>query len=273
MATRPAQPGDRWTVGELAAATGLSVRVLRHWDEIGVARALRTTGGHRYYTATEVSRLYRALALRQMGLRLDEVRALLADADPSPRATLAAHLERVTAELAAGQALRARLVEALDAIDAAAGCHDHGDQRAEHDGDIHAPIDAEQLMKVIEKMTMFDQHLSTGERDWFARRREQVGEQAWQQAMDAWPELIEAVRTEMDAGTEPTDPRLGQLMARWHQLARVFLDDDPQMRTAAGRAWQAMWDQHSEQLRRSPRVAPPEMWDYVQRARDAHSST
>lgn len=245
-------------MGELAAATGLSVRVLRHWDEIGVVPASRTLAGHRSYTASEATRLYRALALRQMGLRLDDVKALLADADPSPRATLAAHLERVDTQLTAGQALRARLVEALNTLDEPARGHDDGD----------TAFDIEQLMKVIEKMTMFDQHLTTQQQEWFARRRQQVGEQTWQRALDAWPELIDAVRAEMDAGTDPSHPRVQELMTRWAKLQQVFLDDDPEMRTAAGRAWQAMWDQHPGQLRRSPRLAPPEMWDYIQRARD-----
>ncbi len=88
----------RWSVGELARATGLSVRVLRHWDDIGLVSPARTTGGHRCYSTAEVTRLYQALALRQMGLRLDQVAALLTDADPSPRATLRAHLERVEAD-------------------------------------------------------------------------------------------------------------------------------------------------------------------------------
>lgn len=246
-------------MGDLAAATGLSVRVLRHWDEIGVVPASRTPGGHRCYTASEVTRLYRALALRQMGLRLDEVKTLLDDADPSPRATLAAHLERLDTQLAAGQSLRARLVEAINSLDEAG---------RRHDDDVTTAVDTEQLMKVIEKMTMFDQHLTIQQQDWFTRRRQQVGEQTWQQSLDAWPELIDAVRAEMDAGTDPTHPRVQKLMTRWAELQQVFLDDDPEMRTASGQAWQAMWDQHPDQLRQSSRVAPPEMWDYIQRARD-----
>lgn len=76
-------------------------------------------------------------------------------------------------------------------------------------------------------------------------------------------------RAEIDAGTDPADPRVQQLIRRWEELQRVFLGDSADMRTATGRAWQTIWDQHPEQLRESSRVAPPEMWDYVQRARDA----
>ena len=255
----------RWSVGELARATGLSVRVLRHWDEIGLVSPARTTGGHRCYSSTEVTRLYRALALRQMGLRLDQVAALLADADPSPRATLRAHLEGVEADLAARRALRDRLVEVLDALDASTR------GRATDDHDADPEVDVALLMGVIEKMTMFEQHLSLEQRAWFTQRREEVGEQAWRDAIEQWPELITAVRAEMDAGTDPADTRVQELMRRWDELRRVFLDDDAEVRTAAGQAWQAMWDQHPDQLRASPRVAPPEMWDYVQRAHNAKS--
>jgi hypothetical protein len=73
----------------------------------------------------------------------------------------------------------------------------------------------------------------------------------------------------MDAGTDPADARVQELVDRWNELSRVFLDDSPEMRTAAGRAWQAMWKQNPEQFRNSPRLASPEMWQFVQRAQAA----
>jgi DNA-binding transcriptional MerR regulator len=225
--------------------------MLRHFDELGLVSPARTSSGHRRYRSEDVTRLYRVLALRQMGLRLAEVDALLADSDPSPRATLIAQLERVEAALVAQQALRDRLVEVLAALDAT------------------STVNTDQLIGVIEKMTMFDRHLSDDQRAWFTRRREQIGEQAWQEAIDQWPELVSAVQAEMDAGTDPADPRVQELMARWGQLQRIFLGDSTEMRTAAGRAWQAMWDQHADELRGSPRLAPPEMWHFIQRAQAA----
>jgi hypothetical protein len=55
-------------------------------------------------------------------------------------------------------------------------------------------------------------------------------------------------------------------MDRWEELQRVFVDDSTAICTASGRAWQDMRDQHPEQLRGSSHVAPPETWDYIQRA-------
>ncbi|PVZ12869.1 methyltransferase domain-containing protein [Actinomycetospora cinnamomea] len=102
------------TVGELAEATGLSVRVLRHWDQRGVVSPSRTPAGHRLYDADDVVRLHRAITLRALGLRLDQVAALLDGADPDPAATLRAHLAGVDADLRRRQVVRDRLAEVLD---------------------------------------------------------------------------------------------------------------------------------------------------------------
>jgi DNA-binding transcriptional MerR regulator len=264
---------ENWSVGELARATGLSVRTLRHWDEIGLVSPGRTTGGHRCYTGAEVAQLYQVLALRQMGLGLAQIATLLTDADPSPRDTLRTHLRQVQADLAARQALRDRLVEVLDALDTATGTTKDDDPA---DGLVAADsvvVDSSLLMKVIEKMTMFEQHLTAEQRSWFTHRREQVGEHTWQHAIAQWPELLAALRAEMDAGTDPAHPRVQQLMSRWTDLQRVFLDDSPEMRTAAGHAWQAIWHRHPDQLHESSHLAAPDMWDYIQRAHNARPDT
>ena len=54
-----------WTVSDLAQATGLSQRVLRHWEGLGLVTPARTAAGHRRYGPSEITRLYQALALRQ----------------------------------------------------------------------------------------------------------------------------------------------------------------------------------------------------------------
>jgi DNA-binding transcriptional MerR regulator len=128
-----------WSVGELAAAAGLSVRVLRHWDALGVVSPVRTASGHRRYGPAEVTRLYQALALRRTGLPLERIADLLSARDTAPEATLRSHLDRIERELARTQRLRDRLTEALAAIDS-------------------PPVPGEEdvLMKVIASMTMFD---------------------------------------------------------------------------------------------------------------------
>jgi len=65
---------DHWKVGELARATGLTVRALHHYDELGLlVPSERTFAGYRLYGDRDVRRLYRIVALRGLGLRLDEI--------------------------------------------------------------------------------------------------------------------------------------------------------------------------------------------------------
>ncbi|WP_181798361.1 MerR family transcriptional regulator [Streptomyces sp. WELS2] len=86
-----------FTIGELARATGLSVRTIRYWSDEGVVTPVtRSSGGYRLYDAASAARLELVRTLRELGLGLDEVRTVLAG-------------ERTVAEVAATH------VAALDA--------------------------------------------------------------------------------------------------------------------------------------------------------------
>ncbi|WP_368499219.1 MerR family transcriptional regulator [Herbiconiux sp. A18JL235] len=93
------------TVGATAAVLGLTVRTLHHWDEIGIARPTsRSAAGYRLYTEADLERLRRIVVYRELGLGLDEVRAVLDDpatdvvsALRAQRAQLAERVERLTA--------------------------------------------------------------------------------------------------------------------------------------------------------------------------------
>ncbi|MEV6095613.1 MerR family transcriptional regulator [Nocardia sp. NPDC051981] len=101
-----------WKVGELATEAGLTVRTLHHYDRIGLVRpAGRTKAGHRLYTEADVARLYQVLALRQLGLGLDQIANVLAGTVAMAR-VLAAHRDYLAAQVAATQDLHA-LVAAL----------------------------------------------------------------------------------------------------------------------------------------------------------------
>ncbi len=73
-------------VGELAKRTGLTVRTLHHYDEIGLLKpSLKTESGHRLYTGRDVARLQQVLSLRQLGFSLEQVRDCLDRPGFSPR--------------------------------------------------------------------------------------------------------------------------------------------------------------------------------------------
>ena len=64
-----------WRVGELAGQTGLTVRTLHYYDEIGLlSPSHRSDAGYRLYTAGDVVRLQQIRSLRHLGFALEEIR-------------------------------------------------------------------------------------------------------------------------------------------------------------------------------------------------------
>lgn len=65
-------------IGELADKTGLSLRTIRHYDEIGLLRAsARTEGGFRLYTDDDLARLLLIRRMKPLGFSLEEMADLL----------------------------------------------------------------------------------------------------------------------------------------------------------------------------------------------------
>jgi DNA-binding transcriptional MerR regulator len=88
------------TIGRFADATGLTVKALRHYDEIGLLTPayVDPETGYRYYESAQVEDAVAIRRLRALELPLDEIQSLLrADADAF-RTGLAAHGYHVAAE-------------------------------------------------------------------------------------------------------------------------------------------------------------------------------
>jgi DNA-binding transcriptional MerR regulator len=83
-------------VGELARRTGLTIRTLHHYDEIGLLQpTLHTESGHRLYTAGDVARLQQVLSLRQLGFSLEEIRDCLDRPGFAPLEVIHLHVARL----------------------------------------------------------------------------------------------------------------------------------------------------------------------------------
>jgi DNA-binding transcriptional MerR regulator len=135
--------GRTWRVGELAEQTGLTVRALHHYHEIGLlVPSARTAAGHRLYTSDDVRRLHRIRALRGFGLSLTEIGDLLAGTGPDPRDVLRDQLAQVDERIAVSYRLKHRLLGVLDALD----------KRVEPSG--------EDFVELIEVMTTMEQKLT-----------------------------------------------------------------------------------------------------------------
>lgn len=74
--TPPGPP--QFAIGELATRTGLSVKLIRHWSDLGIAPpAGRSASGYRRYGPEAVARLELARTLRDLGLGPTEIRGVV----------------------------------------------------------------------------------------------------------------------------------------------------------------------------------------------------
>ncbi|HEU4390473.1 MAG TPA: MerR family transcriptional regulator, partial [Blastocatellia bacterium] len=97
-------PRALWKVGELARETGLSIRTLHYYDEIGLLQpSHKTDSGHRLYTSRDVERIQQIVSLKQLGFPLDEIRDMLNRADFSPLRVVEMHLERLREQISLQQ--------------------------------------------------------------------------------------------------------------------------------------------------------------------------
>jgi DNA-binding transcriptional MerR regulator len=104
-----------FSIGDFARHGRVSVRMLRHYDALGLLRPARVdpATGYRSYTAGQLSRLNRIVALKDLGFTLEQVAALLAEEVPVERVRGMLVLRRAELEAAvADSAAKLAQVEA-----------------------------------------------------------------------------------------------------------------------------------------------------------------
>jgi DNA-binding transcriptional MerR regulator len=105
-----------FTIGEFSRATHLSVKALRHYDDIGllVPADVDPSTSYRHYQAAQVPSAHLIKRLRDLDMPLPQIRQVLAAPDVGARdALIAAHLERMESTLARTQETVAALRSVL----------------------------------------------------------------------------------------------------------------------------------------------------------------
>lgn len=238
---------EGWKVGELARETGLTVRTLHHYDEIGLLRPSgRTPGGHRLYGEADVARLQQVTSLRQLGFALEQIRDLLDRRGVSPREVVEMHLSRLREQIDLQHALYGRLERIARRLEAAEA------------------VSASELIQTIEATTMFEKYYTPEQLQELNVRAADLGDERIRQSQVDWQVLMGEVRAEMDRGTDPADPRAQALAARWKALVEEFTGGDPGLTRSLGRMWKEETNIHGIDT-----GGMREIGAYVQRAWEA----
>jgi len=80
-------------IGIIAAKSGLSVRTLRYWEQVGILKSLRGENGYRYYDKESLVRIERIALLKRWEIPLADIEDILVKDDSAKTIqTLSAHL-------------------------------------------------------------------------------------------------------------------------------------------------------------------------------------
>jgi len=204
-----------WKIGELARRTGLTVRTLHHYDAIGLlSPAERSGGGHRVYGEADVQRLYRIVSLRSLGFPLEAIGAALDGDGFDARAAVEDHLARLEDQMEQQRRLRISLRQLLDRLG------------------------SDDFLTTIEEMTMYERYYTPEQRQELEQRRQAIGDEAIREVEREWAEIFATLRAEMDAGTDPADPKLRPLAERGQELVAMFTGGDPGITQALKQMWE-----------------------------------
>src|SRR4051794_39849722 len=102
-----------FTVGSLAARSGLTVRALHHYDAIGLlSPSGRTDAGYRLYSEPDVRKLQHIVLLKALGLSLPEIAAALSGQGTDLLTVIARHRTRLAEQIEEWRRLLLRLEHA-----------------------------------------------------------------------------------------------------------------------------------------------------------------
>lgn len=192
-------PFEALKVGELARRTGLTVRTLHHYDEIGLLKpSLHTGSGHRLYTGDDVTRLQQIVSLRQLGFSLEEIRGCLDQPNFSPLEVMRLHVDRLRKQIELQRGLCLRL-ETLAALWRTAG-----------------EVSADDFLRTIEVMTTMDKMYTPEQMKQFEECAKLAGPEEIEAVQNGWMALLPEVRANLHL--DPASPEAQELGRRWDEL-------------------------------------------------------
>ena len=234
-------------VGALAKRTGLTVRTLHHYDQIGLLRpGQRTAAGHRLYGGDEVRRLQQIASLRQIGLPLEEIRECLARPEYSLERVLGLQIERIEEQIGRQAQLRDLVRHLRERLQSAEG----------------ASVD--ELIRTIEAIMDHEKYYTSDQLEQLKKRRDDVGEERIQQVQQEWTDLFAAYGKSMADGLDPASAEVKALARKSASLIEEFTGGDPGIAASLGNMYRS---EGGENVVASHGMqTPPGLWEYMSKA-------
>ncbi|PUA97160.1 DNA-binding transcriptional MerR regulator [Acidovorax sp. 107] len=188
-------------VGDLARRTGLTVRTLHHYDEVGLLKPSgRSDAGYRLYSQADVQRLHGIQTMRQMGLALSDIAELLAGDGVAPERIIGQQIRALDQQITQATELRGRLTMLRDGLMAG------------------AEPDMGNWLEALALMTTYGKYFSTTELKQIFTN--------WSLIEADWLVVKDLVRSAMDRELPPDAPEVQALAYRWMALMLHWMGGD-----------------------------------------------
>jgi len=241
-----------YLVKEFADLTGVTVRALHFYDEIGLLKpSFEKPNGYRVYTDADLLKLQQIVTLKFMGFSLEQVRELLDRKGFEVVKSLKIQAEVVRDEIG-------RLEQASRAI---------GQVLKTLEG--QGRINRKKLIEIMEVIQMGEDVKKTWHEKFFTegelKEFQEVGKKYTPEMVSAyqrrWAELIEEVKKNL--GADPAGEVAQSLARRWKELLNEAYGDHPQLKARIGEAYA------QGAIPADHRMFGPEVWDFIKKAQAA----
>lgn len=195
-------------VGQLAKQASISVRTLHHYDEIQLlSPSVRTPAGHRLYNLSDISRLHRIQALKQLGFSLQHIADIIDSGQHSLPEIINQQIENIAAEIQRAEQLKLKLERIQTSL--AQG----------QTPDMANWLDTLALMNVYEK------YLSPAEIDTLNRN----AEQSRQNGDTNLPQMVEYLQMLLDKKVSPSSAQAKEFVKDWTAKVERYVGHNHQL--------------------------------------------
>jgi DNA-binding transcriptional MerR regulator len=241
-----------YLIKEFALLTRTTVRTLHHYDQIGLLRPSgRRPNGYRVYTQADLLRLEQIIALRFLGLSLQEIKCILESSALTLKRSLKVQAGIIAEEVR-------RLEGAGRTLRQVSGQLEKGKK-----------VDFNKVITIIKEIQMDEEKKKNWAERFFTpeemKEFKETGKGYTPDQMEAyqkkWTALIEEVKSNL--GTDPAGPIGQELARRWLALFNEAYEGHPNLKKRIGEAYR------SGAIPAEYQTFSPEVWEFISRASSA----
>ena len=218
-----------YTIKQLAKLSGVTVRTLRFYDEIGLLKpATVGENGYRYYGREELLRLQQILFYRELGFELAAIRKVMEEPDFDKTAALRSHKEKLEADAERTSQLIATIDKTLALLEKEAPMKDD---------ELYRGFDP---VKQAEYEAYLVERYGDAAKDGISeskRRTKDWKKDDFEQTKKDYDEIHRALTEAIEKGLAPSDAKVQKLIAQHYAIVDRFWTPDRERYIALGRSY------------------------------------